>query len=222
MPSHKRSKIQRERDLVEIARRYLRGESQRKIALALGVTRQQIQYDLREIRARWREQAVVDFEQAIIEQLARIDQLEREYWEQYELSKAGKAKKIITVSGKRPKQLKQPKQEDDSSDNQKGIERVTQTSITEETPGDPRYLQGVQWCIQERARLLGLYAPDRIDITAKGREVSLPKPPDIREVLETADGTLIPELMIRAMMKDVNVIEAEYTEPSKPAEEPAA
>ena len=37
----------------------------------------------------------------------------------------------------------------------------------ETTLGDPRYLQGIQWCIQERCKILGLYAPVTSNVNIK-------------------------------------------------------
>ena len=35
--------------------------------------------------------------------------------------------------------------------------------------GDPRFLAGVQWCIERRCKLIGLDAPEKHDITSHDR-----------------------------------------------------
>lgn len=37
--------------------------------------------------------------------------------------------------------------------------------------GDPRYLAGVQWCIEIRCKLLGIEAPKRVDVTSAGEKI---------------------------------------------------
>ena len=73
------------------------------------------------------------------EELARSDQLEREYWTQYELSKQDQ--EIVTKKAR------------DTGGKGKGYEVITRT---ETRTGNPAYLQGIERCIKLRMDLLGL------------------------------------------------------------------
>lgn len=140
MPAPKRTSTQREYDLERISDLYLQGKRQVDIAEAIGVSQGQVSYDLAEIQRRWRAQTVRNLDEDKARELARIDALERTYWAAWARS-----------CGERTKQR--------TSKNDVGI---SQASIERESMlGNPAYLAGVQWCISERCKLLGIYAPVR-------------------------------------------------------------
>jgi hypothetical protein len=133
---------------------YLQGYLQAEIAEVLGVSQPQISYDLARIREQWRESALIDFNEAKNRELERIDLLEREYWEQWKKSKEG------GVKTKGQKKI--------------GGEVVETTVQVESGLGDVRYLQGVQWCIERRCKILGVDAPRRTELTgAEGEPISI-------------------------------------------------
>ena len=80
MAAPTRTPDQRERDLATIAEMYCQRALQVDIAAKLGVSQQQISYDLRIIRKRWQKSAIRDFDMHRAEELAKIDNLEMEYW----------------------------------------------------------------------------------------------------------------------------------------------
>jgi hypothetical protein len=138
----KRTKRQREYDLKEIAALYLQGWIQAEIADHLAknrtyrISQQQISADIRAIQKRWLDSSVRSFDEARAQELAKIDNLELVYWSQFEASKDPiiKRKTAKKVDGRT-------------------------TEATQEVSlgtGDPRFLQGVQWCIERRCKLLGL------------------------------------------------------------------
>lgn len=133
-----RSPDQKEHDLELTARMYLQGATQAAIAKHLGVTQQTVSNDLKEIRARWRESSIRDFDAIKEQELAKIDLVESQYWEQWEQSKKTK----ITT-----------RNEDGMTEKGSILKEVT---IAEEKCGDPRYLDGVMKCIERRCALLGL------------------------------------------------------------------
>ena len=110
--------------------------TQKEIAAELGVSQATISNDLARLQAEWQETAQKDYDQAKSLQLARIDQLEREYWSAWKQSL--------------------------------GENEMDERSKTEKR-GNPRYLQGVQWCINKRCELLGIdtgkSANTRVDVT---------------------------------------------------------
>ena len=99
MAKTKRTSVERERDLEAITGLYLRGVSQSEIAAQLGVTQQQVSYDLKVVQRRWAEKTVINLDAAKQKELARIDLLEREYWQAWERSKGERSKARQETAG---------------------------------------------------------------------------------------------------------------------------
>jgi hypothetical protein len=132
-----RQKFQREADLLRIAELYLKRKSQAFIGAELGLTQQTVSNDIREIERRWLASALRDFDVAKSEELARIDEVERQAQDAWERSCGNKTVKTVEQIGSREKKsLKQEKRD-----------------------GNPAFLQLVLQCIERRCKLLGLDAP---------------------------------------------------------------
>lgn len=143
MSGPRRTPTERENDLERIAALYLRGKRQADIAAELGVSQPQVSYDLKEIHRRWRESTLVNINEAKHRELARIDALENEYWSAWERSKNEVTKTTTSKSDK------------DGS----------KASITkEQRVGDSAYLAGVQWCIEQRCKIFGIYEATKISL----------------------------------------------------------
>jgi hypothetical protein len=140
MPATKRTRIQRARDLEIVARRYLKGESQQAIANDLGVARSQIAYDVAKLIKMWQASAVNDIAQARAIELRRINNIEAEAWEQWELSKQPTERSVA-----------KRKTGDGGATEEAGKTVQTRTA-------NIAYMQTIQWCISERCKLLGIYA----------------------------------------------------------------
>lgn len=141
----KRTPFQREKDLVEIARCYLHGMSQMEIGEMLGVSQSQISRDLKVLRERWQKSALLDINEAKAQELARIDNLEREYWEAWRVScgeRIDTETEQIAGAG--------------ANGDRKRV-KVKKVKLA----GDPDYLAGIQWCIEMRCKILGIYQPGR-------------------------------------------------------------
>lgn len=82
MAAPKRNGTERERDLDKIAALAIRNVPHARIAEQIGVTRQQIDYDLKTIRERWRKSA----ERTAGDELAKLDAIEAEHWTGWEAS----------------------------------------------------------------------------------------------------------------------------------------
>ncbi len=135
---HKRQKkiaIAQRRD--KVTEYYLKGKKQSEIAEMLGVTQATVSLDLKAIRDMWLESSLRDFDELKAQELAKIDELEAAYWAAWERSLGDVQTK--TLRGNKSDQVK--------------------TIKLEEQNGDPRFLQGVERCIQKRCELLGLTAP---------------------------------------------------------------
>jgi hypothetical protein len=84
-----------------VAQRYLSGEPTWMIALALEVTPQTVNGDLRAIRKAWWESAVADLGEHQAEELAKVNEVERCAWLSFERSQAndkpGDPRRLVTV-----------------------------------------------------------------------------------------------------------------------------
>lgn len=129
----------------QIATRYLRGETQAGIAADLGIDQATVSRDLVAVRAAWLASSVRDFDTAVAQELAKIDEIESEYWQAWERSKMPKEATLTEkVEGK-------------DSRSRARVQR-------EHRDGNPAYLDGVLKCIERRCKLLGLDAPERFVI----------------------------------------------------------
>jgi hypothetical protein len=135
----------------KVAAAYLRGEYQVDIAARFGISQQQISLDLKAIRAAWLQSAIRDFDAARAEELAKIDQVEAEYWQAWERSKKDKEIAVQESDGALDEKTKKPK--------------IKKLSLRKEgQAGNAVFLQGVLTCIERRCKILGLDAPERFQI----------------------------------------------------------
>ena len=142
MAATNRKPAEREFHRAEIARRYLAGTPQYIIAQAIGLSEQMVSYDLHVLAERWKQSALFDVDAAKARELAKLDNLEREYWAAWEASKHDKQIAVQkSGGGERPLQVKEAM-----------LRKEGQS-------GNPAFLAGVMSCIERRCRLLGLDAP---------------------------------------------------------------
>ena len=140
MPGKRRSKSQLIRDRRRITDLYLSGWTQTAIGEKLGVSQATISLDLKALQREWLKSALVDFDKAKAQELAKIDRLEREYWAAWEDSKEDKETQTTEkVDAEKPRSKAQ-------------IRREGQV-------GNPSFLRGVEWCIERRCKILGIDAP---------------------------------------------------------------
>lgn len=145
-PGPKRTAFQREADLVKIKDAYLRGVPQMEIAEQLGLNQSTVSRDIATIQQRWRQSVLVDVNEAKQRELERIDVLEREYWDAWNDSRGEHQRSTAS------------KAEGQSSRAQ---------IVKYESAGDPRFLAGVQWCVEQRCRILGLLAAQKSEVTGR-------------------------------------------------------
>ena len=119
----------------QVADLYVKGWTQREIAVSVGVTQPTISADLSAIQAEWREARVRDFDAAREMELQKLDRIEREAWSAWESSKKPAQSAVVTGPGDQP----------------------SRKSIKNQN-GDPRFLEQVHKCIAQRRALLGLDA----------------------------------------------------------------
>lgn len=169
MAEPKRTEFQAERDREEIARMYLRGETQQAITDYLNRTyysasplsRQQISYDVRLLIERWVKSSVNHIDQRKAIELAKIDRLENEYWDAWIRSKENAEVEITEQIGTRQKQKTV---KDEPQEITIIPERVKKYKRVEGQSGNPAFLEGVLKCIAKRCEILGLDAPKKFEV----------------------------------------------------------
>lgn len=151
MAAPKRTKSQREYDLQQIANLYLTGWYQADIADKLSkerpytITQRTVSRDIKTLQERWLESSLIDFNEAKAIELQKINHLEVTYYRAWERS----LEKRTIESGKTT-------QTNDGERSEAGYRE-------EEMLGDPRFLTGVQWCIERRCKLFGFDAPNKLE-----------------------------------------------------------
>jgi predicted transcriptional regulator len=141
MAAPKRSKIQRERDRVTISELYLKGWSQSRIGEFLEIDQSSVSRELKKIKAAWKEESVRDYDLHVQEQLHRLSAVESEYWAGWERSQVAREQ---TLTEKLTEAVE-------------GGSRVKAQKRSETRVGDPKFLEGLLKCIEQRAKLLDLY-----------------------------------------------------------------
>jgi predicted transcriptional regulator len=139
-----RTAFQRECDRAKVAQLYLTKRSINQIAEEIGRSRITVMKDLKAIRAGWFEASMEAVGQRKAEELARIDRIELAAWEGYERSIMVReiTKTVLEQGGL-------------------GGQKTKAESRKEALIGDPRWLDKVAWCVEQRSKILGLYAPTK-------------------------------------------------------------
>ena len=149
----RRRKGEREKDLALIAELYTKGRSYREIAFQVNeqhgrsITYQTVHNEVKKLLKEWKEnrEEVIDHQKFI--ELEKIDRLEKTYWDGYEKSCQPVKKSSTKKKG-----------------SAKGPSDFEMIGNEESRVGDPRFLDGVKWCIEQRCKLFGINAPQKFDV----------------------------------------------------------
>jgi len=144
------------RDRRHIGTLYLQGCLQADIAEKVGVSQATVSRDLKALHKKWLASASRDFATAKAKEIAKIDHLERTYYAAWERS----CEDAKTITQKQKGKAAKRKDQDGEFI----AERPAEVSkISKEQAGDPRFLQGVQWCIDKRCKIWGVDAPVKVE-----------------------------------------------------------
>lgn len=162
----RRNQIQQGR-LEIVAKLYKRGYSYRQIQaevmkrLALPTySLKTVNRDIHFLLDEWRENRLEDMDKALQLELERIDDTVRELWEQWEKSKEDYTRTTNTRKGT-PKRDEQTGQQ---SINTYGVETKATNVVG---LGNSSYIAEIRAQLAERRKLLGLYAPEKKDISGE-------------------------------------------------------
>lgn len=120
--------------------------------------------DVKALLAEWRETRIENLDLAIQLELERIDEIIREAWEAWDKSKQDGDKTRTKQTGVVP-------QKGDGEDEPQGEDgkivtvKIERTSEELMNCGDPRYLEIVHKNLTERRKLLGLYSPEKKEVS---------------------------------------------------------
>jgi hypothetical protein len=168
-PQQKRRNQAREARLPIVARLYRRGHSVRQIAeevkkrLALDSYGSTTAHsDIKVLLKEWRKSSLQDIDDALQLELSRIDDTVRELWLQWEKSKEDYIRNTKIQRGA-PKRDRGKGGSDDSG----GIETygVEEHRTNVVGLGNPAYIAEIRQQLAERRKLLGLYAPEKKDVS---------------------------------------------------------
>lgn len=151
MPStHTQMQLMQRRQ--EVAVRYLKGEQQYDIGRALGMSQAQVSMDLKAVRELWLASTLRDFDAIKSEQLAKVDQVEIEAWQAWQRSQ--QPREVSLTEQAEGGEVMAP----DGTLKPKSPTRKA-SMRREGQAGDPRFLERIQKCIDQRCTILGLNAP---------------------------------------------------------------
>lgn len=143
---------------------YLRGYSIRQMVDAVnGKSKRKtsirtVHNDIQSLLTEYKEQRIVELEDAQRVELAKINEVEKTAWEAWETSKLKESKTEKDIGGEYARQ---------------------ETHITkEQTPGDPRFLQIIMNCVDKRCKILGLDAPITIQGTGADGAITIVRLPE--------------------------------------------
>lgn len=137
--------------------RGIREEVMKRLALSkysLGTVHNDIQSLLKE----WREYRIEDMDAALQLELERIDDTVRELWSQWEKSKTDYTKTEHRRKGS-------PSRDKGTGQTSIKTYQTEQTDTEVVRLGDPSYISEIRQQLAERRKLLGLYAPEKKDIS---------------------------------------------------------
>ena len=164
-PQDKRQNQMKLARLEIVSTLYKRGYSYRKIKEEVmkrldlkTYSLQTVKRDIQTLLDEWRESRPEDTDELVTLDLARIDDTCRELWEQWEKSKENFTRQTRKQKGSPTR---------DAQTGQTSI-RTTQTERTEtdiQGLGDPSYIAEIRKQLEERRKLLGLYAPEKKELS---------------------------------------------------------
>lgn len=165
-----RTEIKKAQDRAAIERLCRQRVHINEIATRLGINRKTVLADLKWLQRQWQAESLRNYSQAKAEQLAKLDELVREAWEGFERCRR-----------------------EEVSERTRVVEGPQGRRTTLETRRQPRdgglgYLSQVCRCLEERAKLLGLYAPSRATVPPPAPDPDDPTLTEFMALLREADA----------------------------------
>lgn len=173
-----------------VSHHYVRGKTQVEIAQLVGVTQKTVSEDLKALRVKWLESALVDFNDRKALELAKIDAVEATAWEEFVKSQRSEVVKSRRVTSAlrdktkleiqleavqkgakngRPVKAKSmvkavQQQTEDAEKEMVAIQEVRERIARGKGTGDPEWLRIIQWCVNQRCLMFGLTKPPDVNV----------------------------------------------------------
>ncbi len=141
--------------------RQIRDEVMRRLGLA-SYSLKTVHSDVQSLLKEWRESRIDDIDLAIQLELERIDEACRELWEQWEKSKQDYSRVEKKQKGA-PAQDKEKAKVSEGATIQTTEVQKSETNVVQ--IGNPAFLAEIRQQLSERRKLLGLYAPEKKDLS---------------------------------------------------------
>ncbi|MCB0712676.1 MAG: hypothetical protein KDD67_10135 [Ignavibacteriae bacterium] len=84
MAENVRTKAERESQLEQIARYWVRGYTQQQIANHYKLSQGQISYDLKEVRERWKQATIESYKERVFAEVLLINEVQQTAWKEWE------------------------------------------------------------------------------------------------------------------------------------------
>jgi len=174
---------------------YVRGYSMRAIGAHLDLDAKMICAAVARIREQWQREMLSDFDAAIAEQLRKLDEVEMACWREFEESR-------------------QETEVEKESEHTVGDYHSASGAAGQETQrrgrrqrrskaANVRFLEVIERCIEQRCKIMGLYAPKEIAVTQRKINTSR---------LEDLTTEELMQIAARRKREVESVAEAEYEE----------
>lgn len=137
----------------------IKGMSKKALAAKYELSTSGITDVIEKARDAWKEYRIDDYDLMLTIELERIKVIEDEAWDAWNKSK----EPLIT-------QTRRTEKGDDEATAQKVIDEIKK----QQRHPDPRYLDRMSWCIEQRLRIMGAYAPDKVAATTPDGKQSAP------------------------------------------------
>lgn len=144
----------------KVADMYLAGFIQPQIALQIGTSQATVSRDISALHKAWLDSALRDFDALKEIELKRIDRTEREAWDAWRRTIGTHTKSSIATKGAIVTEGVK------GQSGFKTLQPSEKTVHSEEQAGDPRFLNIVLKCIEQRRKILGLDAPTKVAPTS--------------------------------------------------------
>ena len=147
----KRTKTQREADLVAMARLDLHGHSTREIGRELGLSHVQVARDLKKLRLRFAAESLQARREAVVEKLAQLRDVRAEAWRSFEASKKNRTRRLREKVAEGLDAEGKP--------TAKTIRRVKSVFASEGSAGKNEFLATILKTYEIEVKILGLAEP---------------------------------------------------------------
>tara|TARA_R110000803_G_scaffold34031_2_gene74463 strand:+ start:190 stop:813 length:624 start_codon:yes stop_codon:yes gene_type:complete len=155
----------------QVASFYMQGLTQKVISDKVGCSIATVRRHMESLREEWMNRSLYDFSRAKAEQLAKVDEVERVAWEQFSLSASRESlTEFLDANDLVTSQIKN----------------------TSKNAQEIKWLEKIQWCIDQRCKILGLYAPKQQIIQQNISDSRNLEDMTTDELLKIANKTQIP------------------------------